>query len=130
MFKELISLNLPPEDYAIFGSGPLEERHIREVTHDLDIIARGKAWEKVKKLGQTQIPPSENGEMVILFDGDIEIYNKWISDSWDIDMLINTAEIYEGVRVVTTDQVEIYKKTLHRGKDIKDLFLMTIRKED
>jgi hypothetical protein len=50
-FGKLRALNLPTADYAIFGSGPLAVRGLIEEMHDLDVVARGTAWEQVKGLG-------------------------------------------------------------------------------
>lgn len=52
LFKKLISLNLPTEDFAVFGSGPMFAYGLRKSIHDIDLIARGQAWEKAKTLGQ------------------------------------------------------------------------------
>jgi len=40
---ELKQLNLPLDTYAIFGSGPLSVRGIRE-NHDLDILVTHSTW--------------------------------------------------------------------------------------
>jgi predicted nucleotidyltransferase len=47
----LKSLKLPTEDFAVFGSGPMYAHGIKELGHDLDLIARGVAWEKAKEHG-------------------------------------------------------------------------------
>jgi len=46
LIKKLLSLDLPPEDYAVFGSGPMFAHGIKDLGHDIDVIARKKAWKK------------------------------------------------------------------------------------
>ncbi|GAF93599.1 unnamed protein product, partial [marine sediment metagenome] len=43
---ELKRLDLPKDKYAIFGSGPLAIRGLRE-NRDLDIIVKPELWEKL-----------------------------------------------------------------------------------
>ena len=54
-FKELLKkvkeLNLPQNQYAIFGSGPLAIRGIRD-SNDIDLIVKKKLWNKLMPFGQ------------------------------------------------------------------------------
>jgi len=120
IIKKFLSLNLPTDDYAIFGSGPLYAHGIIKNPRDLDIIARGKAWKKALKLGKPQKLPL--GDKVIrLFDGKIEIINAWSPGKWDTDKLIDTAEIIEGIRFVNLKTVLKWKKRVARPKDLKHI---------
>lgn len=121
LFVNLLSLNLPTADYAIFGSGPMFPRGLREEIHDLDIVARGAAWEKVRKLSEPELPHNGQGEVVILFDGEIEIFNQWTSGDWNIEELIDTADEIDGIRFVTLEKVLKWKGEMGRSKDIIDI---------
>jgi hypothetical protein len=44
-FGTLRALDLPTTGYAVFGSGPLAVCGLIEEVHDLDVVARGAAWE-------------------------------------------------------------------------------------
>ena len=44
LLGRLRALELPAEDYAVFGSGPLAVRGLIEHIGDLDVVARGPAW--------------------------------------------------------------------------------------
>ena len=46
LFGLLRSLDLPMGDFAVFGSGPLIVRGIIEAANDLDVVSRGRAWER------------------------------------------------------------------------------------
>ncbi len=120
LIKKLLSLNLPTGDYVIFGSGPLYACGITKNLRDLDVIARGEAWKKALKLGKPQKLPLGN-KAIRLFNGKIEIINAWAPGKWDIDELIDTAEIIEGIRFVNLKAVLKWKKRMARPKDLKHI---------
>lgn len=60
-------------------------------------------------------------EVVSLFDGLIEIYGGWSPGEWDIDELIETAEIVRETRYVTLENVFRWKKLANRPKDLTDI---------
>jgi len=101
LIKILLDLNLPSEDYAIFGSGPMMAHGIKEA-NDLDLIVRNNAWKIVQKEGT---PP------------EIEAWNSWGPGKWDIDKLIDEAEVIEGIRFVRLAEVLKWKKMVNRPKD-------------
>lgn len=123
LFEELKKIGLPDGDYAIFGSGPLWVRGIRE-SNDLDIIARGSAWEWAKGNGNFGMKEECHLECVHFADGNIEIYRDWAPGEWDIDRLIDTAEIIEGIPFVRLEHVIEWKKQKSREKDMRDLILI------
>jgi len=120
-YKFLLKLDLPREDFAIFGSGPMIERGLKPLVNDLDIIARGKAWEIATKFGEVTETPFERGKMVSLLEGKVEIFNDWISEKYDVNDLIDNAEIINGVKFVKLDEVLHYKEKLWRPKDVGDI---------
>ena len=77
LFRQLDTLCLPINEYAITGSGPLYVHGlIPSLKNDLDIIARNEAWEKSLNHG---IPKNgEFGDLIInLFNNQIQIFNGW-----------------------------------------------------
>ncbi len=48
LLEELKKLNFPAENFAIFGSGPMAVRGIRDV-NDLDIIVKDSIWAELLK---------------------------------------------------------------------------------
>ena len=121
IIKKLFSLNLPTDDYAIFGSGPIFAHGIIDLVHDIDIIARGKAWTKTTKLGKSKVLSS--GSTVVQFFGDeIEILHDWFPPGkWNIDKLIDTADVIDGIRFVTLKNVLKWKREMSRPKDLKHI---------
>ena len=123
LFDELKKLALPGGDYVVFGSGPLWVRGIRE-SHDIDILARGRAWEWAKQYGEAGVKESSGLEYVSFADDGIEIYDAWYPGEWDVDRLIDTAETIDGVPFAQLDQVVAWKKVMGREKDGQDLALI------
>ena len=62
---ELIDLDLPRSDFALFGSGPLLLRGWIDDVGDLDVFARGAAWDKAARRGNVEVMP--DGRLVISF---------------------------------------------------------------
>lgn len=115
---ELEKLNLPRDKFAIFGSGPLAIRDIREI-NDLDIIVKPDLWEELKRKY-----PIEDEEKGLIKIGNIEVYKKWGNWFKDIRQFIDEADIIQGFRFVKLERVLQWKKAMNREKDKKDIQLI------
>ena len=122
-FGKLRALDLPTADYAIFGSDPLAVRGLIEEVHDLDVVARGTAWQQAKGLGEVRIAP-EGDPVVWLEGGAIEVFCGWLG--WDIDMLIDNAEIIDGLPFARLEDVLAFKLSLGRPKDVAHTRLIEV----
>jgi len=77
IFGKLRALGLPAGDYAVFGSGPLAIRGLIEGARDLDVVARGTAWERARRLGTVREAPG--GDPVVRLEGGvIEVFGGWL----------------------------------------------------
>jgi len=81
LLKELKVLNLPSEDFAIFGSGPMAVRRIKDI-NDLDIVVKPKLWEELKKKDKPK-----NEKLIVI--GSIEVYKNWLPWFNNINELID-----------------------------------------
>jgi hypothetical protein len=120
-FGLLGSLHLPPEDFAIAGSGPLFARGWIAEIGDLDVIARGQAWRQISQLGKVEEAPLASVHRVLLFDGKIEVLDGWFPAIWDVNTLIDEADLISGLRFVKLEVVAETKKMLQRPQDIQHL---------
>lgn len=123
LIRKLAALGLPPDDFAIFGSAPLMIRGLRE-SRDLDAVARGAAWAKAVSPAERLEKPAGGGTKAVLAGGDIEFFDVWGPGEWDIDDLIDTADVIDGVRFVSLDRVAKWKSLMGRPKDLADLELI------
>jgi len=124
VFDLLRSLDLPAGDYAIFGSGPLIVRGIIEAANDLDVLARGTAWDEAQQYGELVYLPDHDVEIVSCFDGVVTIGTEWAIGEFNVDELIDSAEIIDGLPFVRLEYVILYKQIAGRPKDMRHLELI------
>ena len=116
---ELKKLRFPADQYAVFGSGPIAIRGLRE-SNDIDIIVKPALWNKlcrkypVEKINHTEVIKLEK----------IEIFKDWKPWFEDTNALIDEAEIINGVRFARLEKVLIWKRAMGREKDKADIKLM------
>jgi len=113
---ELRKLYLPVSKYAIFGSGPLAIRELRD-SDDIDIVVKADLWNELLRKY-----PLANDHMIKI--GSIEVYKQWLPWFNDVNRLIDSADIIEGTRFVSLNNVITWKTAMARSKDIKDLKLI------
>ncbi len=113
-------LDLPTADFAIFGSGPMIIHGLKEIHNDFDIIARGKAWEKIAKMGEVSVAPMGD-KYVKLFNGRVECFDGWAPGDTNADALIDEAEMINNLPWVQLEHVLQYKYALNRPKDADDI---------
>ena len=117
---ELERINLPKDKFAVFGSGPLGVRELREI-EDLDIVVKSDLWDELVKEYT-----SENGKHIKI--DNIEIYKDW-KPWFDIDKLVDDADIIDGYRYVKLKYVLEWKKKRGLEKDLRDIELIEIHLE-
>lgn len=110
-------------DYAIFGSGPLIVRGIIEATNDLDVISRGRAWGRALSAGELVSLP-DGARIVSCFGGALTVGTNWAYGDFDINELIDTAEVIDGLPFVKLEHVVRYKEIAARPKDLIHLQLL------
>ncbi len=118
IFDKLRALELPSEHYVVFGSGPLLAHGLTSAS-DLDIVARADAWERATRLAPVRPAASGTGHVVHFYDRQIEVFDRWIPGGWDVDELIDTAEVIDGVRFVPLPTVMRWKLQMARPKDAR-----------
>lgn len=115
LLSELVDLDLPGDDYALFGSGPLLVRCWIDEVGDLDVFARGLAWEKAARRGNVEVM-SDGVEVVRVGDG-VTFLPSWPFGPASIDTMIDTAEVIEGIPCVKLEYLVAYMELFDRPKD-------------
>lgn len=127
-FSALRELNLPNDQYAIIGSGPLGIRNIKAIG-DIDIIVTPKLLATLaEKYGITD----ENGVKKIVLPGGVveafwegSFYSAPADDKAPtIASRIASAEIINGLPFDSIENVLYYKRKDAREKDLKDIILI------
>ncbi len=112
--EEIKKLNLPKDKFAVFGSGPLAIRNIREV-RDVDIIVKDDLWVELKK----KYPVDSD----LIRIGNIDIFHNWQTFD-DVNELIDDADIFEAIRFVKLKYMISWKEKRGQEKDKTDLELI------
>jgi hypothetical protein len=120
--KKLKELNLPRGKFAIFGSGPMGIRGLREIG-DLDVIITEDIFNNFKQRPDFKLDKKKSGNEYLEKDG-IEFYKNWHPGDWDINKLIQEAETINDWPFVKLEEVLKWKKLKMREKDIKDIELI------
>jgi len=127
-FAALRRLNLPIDQYAIIGSGPLGIRNLREI-QDIDIIVTSELW--VSLVDQYGITDTGSVKKVIFPGGMIEAFGQesFYSDRKDptdpiLSERIAEADRIDGLPFDSLKNVLYYKRKNGREKDIKDILLI------
>ena len=124
LFGLLERLALPADDFVVTGSGPLLAHGLRASIHDLDLVARGKAWELAAAKAPVARSQSGLGRRIVLFHGVVEVFDHWLSESVDVDAMIERAELIEGVPFMSLQDTLRWKRRLGRAKDLADIRLI------
>jgi hypothetical protein len=124
LFRLLGELALPAEDFVVTGSGPLLAHGLKPSIHDLDLVARGKAWELAAGRAPVERSRSGLGLRIVLYRGAVEVFDHWVGDLGDVDEIIDGAESIEGVRFMSLQDTLRWKRGLGRAKDLADVRLI------
>lgn len=118
LFQRVRELHLPVGKYALFGSTPLGVRGLRNC-NDVDIIVTEDVWDEYKENGWEVRLTACAGEC--LWQNDIEFLKSWGPGEWNIQQLIDDAELIDGLPFVKLESVLKWKKLYGREKDLKDV---------
>jgi len=107
-YKKFLTIEMPRKDFALFGSAMMYIKNIVEDMHDLDIVARGKAWKKALQKGRQETAMAGD-KKVTFFNSDIEIFQNWFGSKFpgmfDTNELIDNAETIDGIKVIDLPEV-------------------------
>lgn len=120
LFQKVRDLDLPKGKYALFGSAPLGIRNLKEC-NDADIIVTEDLWNDIKEKDGFSYERKGNSECFTNNDGSIEFWHNWFPWYKNIDKLLESAEIIDGLPFVKLEYVVEWKKLFGREKDLKDI---------
>ena len=115
-------LNLPKGSYAVFGSGPLAVRKLREA-RDIDIVITPELFKKFSEGSDWGVGELRDHHRV-LSKGDVELFDSWAPGSWDVYELIRSADIIDEVPYVRLESVLEWKTLRGSDKDKQDIALV------
>ena len=119
LFLKIAALNLPPGKYALFGSAPMGIRDLRDC-HDIDIIATEDLWNTFRNRPGWIARVGPWGDDYFEKE-EVELWKNWRPGAWDIQKLIDAAQVIDGLPFVPLEDVLRWKKLIAREKDMKDI---------
>ena len=122
LFERVKNLGFPAGKYAIFGSGPMVVRGLRE-GRDIDIIVTEEVFNDYKTKPGWEVKKFEDGSEY-LENGNVELCDEWGPGEWDVNKLIQEAEIIGGLPFVRLEEVLKWKEINGRPKDLEDVKLI------
>lgn len=124
LLRRLRELDFPAEHYAIFGSGPLLVRGWIEDVGDLDLIAREPVLSLALAAGEHLYLEEHDVTVIGIDGGAITVGTSWAYGDFDVDRLIDTAEMIEGFPCVLLEHVAAFKRIAGRAKDMEHLAII------
>ncbi|MFC4048474.1 hypothetical protein ACFOY4_02160 [Actinomadura syzygii] len=127
LLRRLAAMDLDPDDFVIFGSGPLLAHGLRRGVSDLDIVARNHVWDYAYVRG-VHGRGRYSGDMIVsLWGGRLQFSRQWIPGARGADELIDDADVFGGLRFAPLRDVLAYKLRLRRPKDLLDISTLSGR---
>ncbi len=113
----LEGLALAPANHVVHSSASLVLRGILQEAADVDVVARGRAWEQALALvagGGATLDRGRHDQRVSE-GGDVEIYDGWLGET--AEAVVSRAELVAGVPCAPLADVIVMKERLDRPKD-------------
>ncbi len=117
LLERLRGLNLPSDQFALFSSGPMAVRGLRE-PGDLDVLVSKNLWDKLSQ--KYSVEESWHGGKIRAIAEEIDAYDATAAPI-SAEELIERADIIDGVRYVKLEDVVAAKKIEAREKDLRDI---------
>jgi len=128
LIKKLKSMDLPVNDYVVFGSGTMFALGIRPLSdfNDIDIFCGANTWEKLKTIPNIQIERADSWdcEHIYLPDKTIEAFNGWGPGQYKLAKLMQRSQLIANVPFASILDVLEWKRKMNREKDILHIKLI------
>ncbi len=122
LLERVRGLNLPMGKYALFGSALLCARGLRDCD-DIDVVVSEDLWNEYKNRAGWSLRKAPHGSEYLQNDN-VESWKDWKPGMWNIEELIQNAEIIDGIPFVGIGNVLKWKKLYGRPKDLKDVRML------
>lgn len=114
IIEKLKEINFPKDEYWIIAGGAMVMYGFRPSTRDIDIGCTTKLADKLEQEGYPTTP-YKNKLRRIEYSETIELFEGWTE---------NTADLIEGIPVITIEGLIKMKERLGREKDLRDIELI------
>lgn len=121
--------------FVVIGSGILDAYGIRHAD-DIDLVVTDELFKELASRKSLELTVRHDEEVV---SGDIngeqvEVWRNWMTPDMqsvaDLDYLLQYSTEVDGVRLVSLDYIEAWKKSAGRDKDLRDLELIAVYRKE
>ncbi|MFW2514463.1 phosphoribosyltransferase [Demequina sp. SO4-13] len=110
-------LDVSLDDVVLAGSVPLLAHGVLTQVGDIDLVARGSAWEALA--GRGDVTAGEMGDRYVDLAGKVQVFSGWRGEP--ADAIVARSARVDGIRVASLTDVVAYKRRLGRHKDEEHL---------
>ena len=126
LFQALELINLPKDEYVIFGSSVMFALGIRPLDDldDLDLLVTTRLWNELKPTYKVFHDDEWNADHIYLFDEQIEIWNRWGPGIYNVEQMLKNAIKIGDFNFASIEDTIRWKKEMNRKKDLKHIKLL------
>lgn len=110
-------LNVPLDDLVLAGSAPLLAHGVIAEIGDIDLVARGAAWDTLAARGA--VHSGDLGDAYVDLPNGVQVFSGWHGEA--ADAVIARSTWVDEVLVASMADVVAYKRRLARPKDVEHL---------
>ena len=117
---KLDALNVPKNDYVIYGSAPLVLRGLKGKNEDLDVLVKEDLWNKLK----VDYPNNINGDYIEI--NGVSFSHKSSEYFESMDNIMQKSDIIDGYHVMNLEETVKWKEKVGTEKHLEDASLIKL----
>lgn len=110
----LKKLNIPKDDFVIYGSAPMVLRGLKEKNNDLDVLVRDSLWDKLC----IKYPDNVNGDYIDINGVSFTRTSKGFLG--DIDEAICKSDVIDGYNILSILETKNWKEKVGGERHLAD----------
>lgn len=111
----LKELNIPKDDFVIYGSAPMVLRGLKEKNNDLDVLVRDSLWDKLC----IKYPDNVNGDYIDINGVSFTRTSKGFLG--DIDEAICKSDVIDGYNILSILETKNWKEKVGGERHLADV---------
>ena len=110
----LKELNLPKEEFVIYGSAPMVLRGLKEKNNDLDVLVKDSVWEKLS----IKYPNNINGDYIDI--NGVSFTHTDMNLLGDMDDVIRSSDVIDGFHILSLAETKKWKEKVGGERHLND----------
>ena len=110
----LKELNLPKEEFVIYGSAPMVLRGLKEKNNDLDVLVKDSVWENLS----VKYPNNINGDYIDI--NGVSFTSNDMNLLGNVDEAIKKSDVIDGFHILSLAETKRWKEKVGGENHLKD----------